>query len=176
MKLRRLLACALIAAASSVAFAAPDQISIGFIAPQTGPGGNEGVAMVNAFKLGLEHLENKLGGIPVELVVGDDQAKPEVGVQLARQMIERDNIQILSGLLYSHVSEAVLGAVLPTGRLVVAVSGADGSRLRSSTSRETPAWMSGASRSRDRACATPRAPGSHAMWLSSSAGPSPRVP
>ncbi|WJR76870.1 ABC transporter substrate-binding protein [Bradyrhizobium sp. NP1] len=129
MKLTGIFVAAFIAAVmSSFASAAPNEIRLGFISPQSRQGGNQGVDMLNAFRLGLEHTGNKLGGLPVKLFTGDDQAKPEVGVQLARQMMERDKIHIMSGLLYSHVSEAVLSTVLPTGRFVMAVSGGETSR------------------------------------------------
>ncbi|HEU0222993.1 MAG TPA: ABC transporter substrate-binding protein [Paracoccaceae bacterium] len=124
MKLARTLTAAL--AASSIAGAAwpaPDQIRIGYISTLSGPAGSYGEEMLNAYELGLEHTGGNLGGIPVELITGDDQAKPQIGIQLARQMMERDEVQFFSGLLFSHVGEAVNSVVLPAGRIVVATVG-----------------------------------------------------
>jgi branched-chain amino acid transport system substrate-binding protein len=101
----------------------PDRISIGYIATLSGPGGLLGEEMVRGFRLMLEANGNRLGGVPVDLVVGDDQARPQVATQLARQMMERDNVHFVTGLVFSHVVEAVVASVLPTGRIVVATVG-----------------------------------------------------
>lgn len=108
---------------TSAAVAAPEKIKIGYIATLSGPAGSLGEEMLKAYKLGLEHTGGKLGGIPVELVMGDDQAKPQTAVQLARQMMERDNVDFFSGLVFSHVVDAVNSVVLDAGKLVVAPVG-----------------------------------------------------
>jgi len=103
--------------------APPDKIKIGYISTLSGPAGSFGEEMLNAYRLGLDMSGGKLGGIPVDLVIGDDQAKPQTAVQLARQMIERDKVSFFSGLLFSHVVDAVNALVLPQGYFVVASSG-----------------------------------------------------
>lgn len=117
------IALALSSAGIAPSYAAPDNIKIGYIGTLSGPAGSLGDEMLNAFKLALEHTDGKLGGIPVTLVTGDDQAKPQTAVQLARQMMQRDNVDFFSGLLFSHVVDAVNSVVLPAGKLVVASVG-----------------------------------------------------
>ncbi|MEM7068868.1 MAG: ABC transporter substrate-binding protein [Pseudomonadota bacterium] len=124
MKLLKCIAAAALTMCSTMASAdAPDVIKVGYISTLSGPAGSYGQEMLNAYNLGLEHTGNKLGGIPVELVTGDSQAKPQIGIQLARQMMQRDKIHLMSGLLFSHVGEAVNSVVIPTDRLVVATVG-----------------------------------------------------
>jgi branched-chain amino acid transport system substrate-binding protein len=124
MKFKRTLIAVLAAASlSSGAWGAPDVIKIGFINTLSGPAAAYGEEMLNAYQLALEERGGKLGGIPVDLIVGDDQSKPQVGIQQARQMIERDGVHLISGLLASHVTEAVNSVVLPTGKLVMAIAG-----------------------------------------------------
>lgn len=107
----------------SPSIATPDAIKIGYIGTLSGPAGSLGEEMLNAFNLALEHTGGKLGGIPVQVVTGDDQAKPQTAVQLARQMIDRDKVDFFSGLLFSHVVDAVNSVVLPAGKIVVASVG-----------------------------------------------------
>ncbi|MCC7167394.1 MAG: ABC transporter substrate-binding protein [Rhodospirillales bacterium] len=113
--------------AATVLWAAPaaaaDKIVIGYQSTLTGPAGIQGEEMVNSFKLALEHLDNKIGGLPVELIVLDDQQKPQMAVQNARRFIEKDKVDVMAGLLYSNITEAILNAVLPSGSLVVFAGG-----------------------------------------------------
>ena len=124
MKLTKTLATTLaMALLAGNAFAQPDTIRIGHISTLSGPAGADGTEMLNAYNLALEQTGGKLGGIPVTLITGDDQGRPQIGIQLARQMIERDEIHFMSGLQLSHVGEAVASVVIPTDRLVVATVG-----------------------------------------------------
>jgi branched-chain amino acid transport system substrate-binding protein len=117
----------LVMLAVAVAMASPaqaaDRITLGYMTTLTGPGGIQGEEMVNSFKLALEHLNNKVGGLPVDLVVLDDQQKPQQAVQNARRLFEKDKINVLVGMLYSNIIDAVLNVVLPTGELVVYAGG-----------------------------------------------------
>ncbi len=110
--------------AAATAFAAPpDKLKIGYISTMSGPAGSIGEDMLAAYRMGIEKIGGKIGGLETELVIGDDQARPQTAVQLARQMIERDKVHLFSGLLFSHVVDAVSGVVLPQGKFIVATSG-----------------------------------------------------
>ena len=49
----------------------------------------------------------KLGGLPAEVIVTDDQGNPEVGKQTADRMIKRDRVDFLTGIVLSNVLLAV---------------------------------------------------------------------
>ena len=83
------------------------QIKIGFIATFSGPGGALGQDLYDAFMLGIEHAGGKLGGQTVEVIKEDDQLKPEVGVQIAQKLIEKDKVQIVTGIIFSNVMMAI---------------------------------------------------------------------
>ena len=51
---------------------------------------NRTCSFLDGFKLGITHSGGKLGGQDVDIVVGDDQLKPNVGVQVATRLIEKD--------------------------------------------------------------------------------------
>jgi branched-chain amino acid transport system substrate-binding protein len=54
---------------------AADKIKIGYIATMSGPAASLGQDILDGFKLGMTHIGNTLGGLPVDLIVGDDQLK-----------------------------------------------------------------------------------------------------
>jgi len=111
------------AAAIAMSFAPPagaqQKIRIGFITTLSGPAGVIGKHMKDSVDLALEHLGNKMGGVPVEVVYGDDQFKPEVGVQVAEEMLKKDQVDIVAGVIWSNVMMAVVPVVTGAGKVMV---------------------------------------------------------
>jgi len=106
-------ACSLPAAAQQ------QKLKIGFITTMSGPQGIIGKHMKDSVELALEHLGGKVGGLPVEIVYGDDQTKPDVGVQLANDMIKRDQVDIMAGIIWSNVMMAVVPVVTGAGKIMI---------------------------------------------------------
>jgi len=110
-------------AAAAFAFAAPvsaqQKIKIGFITTFTGPQGVMGQYMKDSVELALDHLGRKVGGLDVEIIYGDDQLKPDVGVQLAEQMLKKDQVDFVSGIIWSNVMMAVVPVVTGAGKIMV---------------------------------------------------------
>jgi len=86
---------------------AAEKVRIGFIATMSGPGGVLGQELLDGFNLGIQHRGGRLGGLPVELVTGDDQLKPDVGKQVAEKMLQRDQVDIITGVVFSNVMMAI---------------------------------------------------------------------
>src|SRR3954470_9904305 len=111
------------AAAMALAFAqtaaAQQKVKIGFITTLSGPPAIIGKHMKDSVDLALEHLGHKMGGIPVEVVYGDDQFKPEVGVQLAEEMLKKNQVDFVSGIIWSNVMMAVVPVVTGAGKIMV---------------------------------------------------------
>jgi branched-chain amino acid transport system substrate-binding protein len=111
------------ALAASVAFATPamaqQNLKIGFITTLSGPAGVIGKHMKDSVDLALEHLGGKMGGVPVEVIYGDDQFKPDVGVQVAEEMLKKHQVDIMSGIIWSHVMMAVVPVVTGAGKIMV---------------------------------------------------------
>jgi len=110
--------------AASVAFPLPaaaqqQKLKIGFITTMSGPQGIIGKHMKDSVELAVEHLGGKVGGLPVEIVYGDDQTKPDVGVQLANDMIKRDQVDIMAGIIWSNVMMAVVPVVTGAGKIMI---------------------------------------------------------
>ncbi len=106
------LLCLLLAAALSVSAHAADKIKVGFISTLSGPGGVLGAAIRDGFQLGLETTGGKLGGLSAELIVEDDQQKPDVAKQLADKLIKRDKVDIMTGIVFQNILQAVQPTVL----------------------------------------------------------------
>jgi branched-chain amino acid transport system substrate-binding protein len=111
------------AIAAAVAFATPafaqQKIKIGFITTLSGPAGVIGKHMKDSVELALDHLDHKMGGVPVEVIFGDDQFKPDVGVQVAEEMLKKHQVDIMSGIIWSNVMMAVVPVVTGAGKVMV---------------------------------------------------------
>src|SRR6185437_5948968 len=77
-------------------------VKIGFIGTLSGPGGALGQDQYDAFMLAVEQKGGKLGGAAVEVIKEDDQLKPDVGVQAAQKLVERDKVSIITGVTFSN--------------------------------------------------------------------------
>jgi branched-chain amino acid transport system substrate-binding protein len=112
------------ALAAALAFAPPalaqqKSLKIGFITTLSGPQGIIGKHMRDSVELALDHLGRKVGGLQTEVVYGDDQFKPDVGVQVAEQMLKRDNVDIMAGIIWSNVMMATMPVVTGAGKIMV---------------------------------------------------------
>ena len=87
--------------------AAQAPIKIGFAGELSGPQGALGQDMYDAFMLVVERNGGKLGGVPVEIIKKDTQLKPEVAVQVADELIEKDKVPIIAGVTFSNVMMAM---------------------------------------------------------------------
>ena len=52
------------------------------------------------------------GGLPAEVVVGDDQFKPEVAKQLFERYVKRDKVDFMTGVVFSNIMLAALPEAL----------------------------------------------------------------
>jgi branched-chain amino acid transport system substrate-binding protein len=121
--LKPMRAAAAVAAALALALPGPavaqQTIKIGFITTLSGPQGVIGKHMKDSVDLAIEHLGGKMGGVPVEVIYGDDQFKPDVGVQVAEEMLKKQQVDIMSGIIWSHVMMAVVPVVTGAGKVMV---------------------------------------------------------
>src|ERR1700682_6425971 len=97
-------ACAF--ALASNAYAA-DKIKVGFISTLSGPSAALGVDIRDGFQLALKMNGGKLGGLPAELLIGDDQFKPEVGRQLAEKYVKLHKVDLLTRFQFSDIRARV---------------------------------------------------------------------
>ena len=110
-------------AAATVAFSpaafAQQKFKLGFITTLSGPTGNIGPHMRDSVEIALDHLNRRIGGLETEVVYGDDQFKPDVGVQVAEEMLKKHNVDIVAGVIWSNVMMAVMPVVTGAGKIMV---------------------------------------------------------
>lgn len=105
---------ALLAAAAQA-----QSVKIGFMGTLSGPAGALGQDQYDAFMLGIEHAGGKLGGATVQVIKEDDQLKADLGVQLAQKLIERDKVDVITGVTFSNVMMAVHKPITDANVLLV---------------------------------------------------------
>ena len=54
-----------------------------------------------------EHEKDLPPGVKIELIKRDDTSNPEVGKRLAQELITRDHVQLLTGVILSPVAAAI---------------------------------------------------------------------
>ncbi|MGE8318617.1 MAG: ABC transporter substrate-binding protein [Comamonas sp.] len=106
------LALSLCLGASVLPAQAADSARIGFLTTLSGPGSALGLDARDGFKLALEHLGDKLGGLPVKLSVADDQQDPQAGRQGVDRLLKRDKVDVMTGIVFSNVLLPVLPEIL----------------------------------------------------------------
>ncbi len=111
MKFQRMLA--VLAAAAGITLAAPpapaQTIKIGVINTYSGPFATLGDLIDKGFKLYMKQNADRLPpGVKIELVIRDDGGPtPDKARQLAQELIVRDRIQILTGVVWTPNAMAI---------------------------------------------------------------------
>ena len=88
-----------------------DKVKVGFLSTLSGPGAGLGVDIQDGFKLALKGTGGKLGGLPAELVIVDDQQNPDVAKQAVERLLKRDKVDFMTGIVFSNVMLAVGPAI-----------------------------------------------------------------
>src|SRR5712664_1528121 len=104
MKMRMLLAsmaAAVLALGTAPAFA--QTIKIGFITSYSGLNGNLGPYMERGMRLYLkEHQKELPPGVNIEFLIRDDTGpNPDKARQLAQELIVRDKVNLLAGVIFT---------------------------------------------------------------------------
>ena len=116
---RALFAGLLAAGLAAAPALAQQKLKIGFITTLSGPQGVIGEHMRNSVELALDHLGRKVGGLETEVIYGDDQFKPDVGKQVADEMLKKHRVNFVSGVIWSNVMLAVAPTVTAAGTFMI---------------------------------------------------------
>jgi branched-chain amino acid transport system substrate-binding protein len=96
----------------ALAAQAADKVKIGFISTLSGPNAAIGSDIRDAFNLAVKLNGGKLGGLPAEVLVGDDQLKPENAKQLAERYLRLDKVDFVTGAVFSNIVVAIAPDVI----------------------------------------------------------------
>jgi branched-chain amino acid transport system substrate-binding protein len=99
--------------------AAQEKLKIGLLTTLSGPSAALGQQQRNGFQLALKTLGNKLGGRDVDLLIQDDELKPDVAVGKAKAFVERDKAEFVVGPIFSNILQAMLKPVTDGGAILI---------------------------------------------------------
>ena len=101
------------AAASLIASVAmAGAVKVGMITTLSGGGAALGIDVRDGFLLAIQQS----GSQDVEVVVRDDQRKPDLAVQLADEMIQSEKVDVLTGIIWSNLAMAVVPSAVRQGK------------------------------------------------------------
>jgi len=85
-----------------------DVIKIGVMSDQSGPyADNGGPGTVEAAKMAIEDFGGEVDGKKIELVIADDQNKPDIGAAIAQKWVDEDGVDAIVGGSASSIAIAV---------------------------------------------------------------------
>jgi branched-chain amino acid transport system substrate-binding protein len=98
---------------------ADDKLKIGIIASLSSHASITGGMIRDGFSLALKQLGGKLGGRDAEVVVQDDETKPDVAVSKAKALIDRDRVDFVVGTVLSNMLLAIAKPVTDAGVFLI---------------------------------------------------------
>lgn len=105
------LTAALLATAMTASVASAD-VKVGMITTLSGGGSGLGIDVRDGFMLAVKQA----GRDDLEVVIEDDQRKPDIAVQLADKMIQSEKVDVLTGIIWSNLAMAVIPASTAQGK------------------------------------------------------------
>jgi len=118
----RLTLAAALALVLATSAQAADKVKVGFVSTLSGPGAAIGTDIRDGFNLGLKMSGGKLGGLPAEVLINDDQQNPDVGRQIVDKYLKRDHVDFVTGIVFSNVLLAVAPAVFESKTFLVSAN------------------------------------------------------
>src|SRR5215471_11059067 len=94
-------------AAASHSASAEDKVKVGLIVTLSGPPAVLGGQVRDGFNLAVKTLGGRLGGLDAEVIVVDDELKPDVAVTKVKGLRERDQVNFVVGPVFSNVLQAI---------------------------------------------------------------------
>ena len=98
---------------------AQEPVRLGFLSSMSGTFGVLGAEQKRGMDIALAHLGNKLGGRPIKLVEVDDKSSPVEAADAANRLVEREKIQVVTGLAVSNSMLAAIDPLLKNNAFVI---------------------------------------------------------
>src|SRR5689334_6607343 len=98
---------------------AADKINGGVIVTPSGPAAGLGQQVRDGLALGVKDLGGKMGGKDVDVVVVDDELKPDGAVTKVKGLLERDKVDFVVGPIFSNILQAIHKPVIDTKTFLI---------------------------------------------------------
>ena len=99
--------------------AAQEKLKIGVIVTLSGPAAALGQQVRDGFALAVKDLGGKMAGRDVEVVVVDDELKPDGAVTKVKGLLERDKVDFVVGPIFSNILQAIHKPVTDTKTFLI---------------------------------------------------------
>ena len=96
-----------LSAAMTASASAQEPVKIALMAVLSGPQATLGQQVRDGFELGMAKLGGKVGGLPADVTVLDDEMKPDSAVQKLRGLQERERVNLVVGPVFSNILQAI---------------------------------------------------------------------
>ena len=103
----------LISVNAAIFNAAVADTKVGMITTLSGGGAGLGIDVRDGFMLAIEQS----GRNDIDVVIEDDQRKPDIAVQIADKMVQSEKVDILTGIIWSNLAMAVVPSVTAQGKI-----------------------------------------------------------
>lgn len=87
-------------------------VKVGMITTLSGGGAGLGIDVRDGFMLAIQQS----GRDDIEVVIEDDQRKPDIAVQLSDKMIQSDKVDVMTGIIWSNLAMAVIPGAVAQGK------------------------------------------------------------
>src|SRR3982074_1192228 len=98
---------------------AQEKLKIGVIVTLSGPAAALGAQVRDGFALAIRDLGGKMAGREVEVVVADDELKPDGAVTKVKGLLERDKVDFVVGPIFSNILQAIHKPVTDTKTFLI---------------------------------------------------------
>jgi branched-chain amino acid transport system substrate-binding protein len=140
-------ALAVIALTFAASLQAADKLTLGFMTTLSGPAAVVGNDIRDGMRLALDHVNNRVGGLPTTVLVEDDRQKPELAIDIANKFIRQDRADALIGFMFSNVLLAAYQPIVQSETVLISsnagpsqIAGKDCSKYFFSTSWQGDSW------------------------------------
>ena len=93
-------------------------LRVGLVTTLSGPAGYYGQDILDGFNLAI-----KLADANIEVIVEDDEQDADTGLQAVQRLLEREDVDVITGPAFSNVILAVAPEVLEAGKIFIGPNG-----------------------------------------------------
>ncbi|MBK0328914.1 ABC transporter substrate-binding protein [Rhodobacteraceae bacterium F11138] len=98
-----------------------DVLKIGLVYTLSGPPAALGEQARDGFLLAAESLGD-IGGMKTEIIIVDDEGRPDLAADKARELVQRDNVDFVVGPIFSNILMAIVQPVTSTGTILISTN------------------------------------------------------
>ena len=98
---------------------AKDTLKIGMIVTLSGPPGALGNQARDGFKLAMDKLDGKIGGMETEFILEDDELKADVAQSKAKSLVEKEEVDFVVGTIFSNMLAAIYKPVIKSDTFLI---------------------------------------------------------